>query len=183
MEVARTSLRLGIWRNWPTSGTGLLLRLSPAISSSLPLFLIILSALFNDAVSCLFYRVGNRWMNEYGAVVEWYTGKAKYWEKNRSQFHFVHHKSHMNWNGMELGYPRWVAVCITALPQFVYLRNSKCFIAVPDLCGRHEVRQCLLACCRNIVQCHTKVNVTVNLSLKQVIKAQMGSRGIALLFL
>ena len=29
------------------------------------------------------YSVGGRWMNEYGALVEWYwQGKLKYWEKN-----------------------------------------------------------------------------------------------------
>ena len=37
------------------------------------------------------YSVGGRWMNEYGAMVEWYwQGKLKYGEKNVSQRHFVH---------------------------------------------------------------------------------------------
>jgi hypothetical protein len=26
--------------------------------------------------------------------------------KNLSQYHIVHHKSHVNWPGMEAGYPR-----------------------------------------------------------------------------
>ena len=31
----------------------------------------------------ILYSVGGRWMNEYGALVEWYwQGKLKYWEKN-----------------------------------------------------------------------------------------------------
>jgi hypothetical protein len=31
----------------------------------------------------ILYRVGGRWMNEYGALVEWYwQEKMKYWEKN-----------------------------------------------------------------------------------------------------
>ena len=33
-------------------------------------------------------------------------GKPKYSEKNLSHFHFVHHKSHMDWPGMALGPPR-----------------------------------------------------------------------------
>jgi len=73
------------------------------------------------------YSVGGRWMNVYGALVEWYwqgktevlgekhyiawvvgewmgmehwwngigKGKLKYWERNLSHCHFVHHKSHM----------------------------------------------------------------------------------------
>jgi len=30
-------------------------------------------------------------------------GKLKYWEKNQSQCHFVHHRSHMDCLGTELG--------------------------------------------------------------------------------
>ena len=38
------------------------------------------------------YSVGGRWMNEYGALVEWYwQGKLKCWEKNTYQCHFFHH--------------------------------------------------------------------------------------------
>ena len=29
--------------------------------------------------------------------------KPKYWGKELSQCHFVHHKSHMDWPGMEAG--------------------------------------------------------------------------------
>jgi hypothetical protein len=36
-------------------------------------------------------------------------GKPKYSGKNLSQSHFVHHKSHMDWAGIEPGPPRWDA--------------------------------------------------------------------------
>jgi hypothetical protein len=47
------------------------------------------------------YSVGGRWMNEYGALVEWYwQGKLKYWERNPSQCHFVQTQS-PTWTGLE----------------------------------------------------------------------------------
>jgi hypothetical protein len=43
-----------------------------------------------------------------GAPVKWnwQGGKPKYSEKNLSQYHFVHHKSHMDRTGIEAGPPR-----------------------------------------------------------------------------
>jgi len=35
--------------------------------------------------------------------------KPKYSEKTLAHFHLVHHKSHMDWPGMELWPPRWEA--------------------------------------------------------------------------
>jgi hypothetical protein len=51
-----------------------------------------------------------RWFNFFfvfpcnGAPVEW-----NWRGKNLSQWHFVHHKSHMDWPGIEPGPPRWEA--------------------------------------------------------------------------
>ena len=43
------------------------------------------------------YSVGGRWMNEYGAMVEWYwQGKTEVLRESLPLFHCVHHKSHMN---------------------------------------------------------------------------------------
>ena len=36
-------------------------------------------------------------------------GEAKYSEWNLPYYHFVRHKSHMDWHGMESGPPRWKA--------------------------------------------------------------------------
>jgi hypothetical protein len=43
------------------------------------------------------------------AVVGWWQGKPKYSEKNRSQYHFVCHKSHMAWPRLQPRLPRWEA--------------------------------------------------------------------------
>jgi hypothetical protein len=41
------------------------------------------------------YTSGNRWMNEYGALVElFWQVKPKYSNKNQSQYHSVYHKSY-----------------------------------------------------------------------------------------
>ena len=43
-----------------------------------------------------------------GALVKWYwQGKQKYCEKNLSQCHFIHHKSYMDWPGIENRPPQW----------------------------------------------------------------------------
>jgi len=49
------------------------------------------------------YSVGGRWMNEYGAIVEWYwQGKTEVLgEKHYTQCHFLPHKVHMDWRGIQ----------------------------------------------------------------------------------
>jgi hypothetical protein len=40
--------------------------------------------------------------------VEWeLAGETKVLDENLSQLHFVHHKSHMTWRGLESGQSRW----------------------------------------------------------------------------
>jgi len=51
------------------------------------------------------YSVCGRWMNEYGALVEWY--RRKYKEKSLYQCKFVHHKSDMDFHGSESVPPQW----------------------------------------------------------------------------
>jgi len=48
------------------------------------------------------YNVGGRWMNGYGALVKWYwQGKTEVMGEKLSQWHFVKHKSHVEWPGIE----------------------------------------------------------------------------------
>jgi hypothetical protein len=45
-----------------------------------------------------------------GAPVEWnWQGKPEELGENLSQCHLAHHKSHMDWPGIEPGPPRWEA--------------------------------------------------------------------------
>lgn len=46
--------------------------------------------------------------DEYGALVKWY-GRLKYWQKIVSRCQFVHHKSHVEWPGIERVRLRWKA--------------------------------------------------------------------------
>ena len=48
------------------------------------------------------YSVGGRWMNEYGAMVEWYwQGKTEVVARNLPHYHFVHNRFLMNSCGIE----------------------------------------------------------------------------------
>ena len=48
--------------------------------------------------------------HEFGALVKWHwQGKLKYLKESLSIFHFVHHRLHVDWLGIERGFPQWEA--------------------------------------------------------------------------
>jgi len=46
-------------------------------------------------------------------------GMRKYLEKNLSQWHFVHHKSHMDWSGVEAWPQRWLTWTMARLWRLI----------------------------------------------------------------
>jgi len=58
---------------------------------------------FDNAVSCYYYIASVAYEDVYEAMAEWYRkGETKILgEKNQSQWHFFHHKSHMHWPEIE----------------------------------------------------------------------------------
>jgi hypothetical protein len=57
------------------------------------------------------YNVGDKWVKfGRGALLEWYwLGKSQIPEKDLSQYHYVYHKPHVEWPGIELLPPRYEA--------------------------------------------------------------------------
>jgi hypothetical protein len=53
----------------------------------------------------------------------------KYSGKNLSQFHFVHHNSHMDWPGIEPGPPQWERHSVT-LPAEIFVMRKR-FLTLP----------------------------------------------------
>jgi hypothetical protein len=75
-------------------------------------FLVNWKIVWNKSWETLDYWLVRTWFDyRHGAPVEWNCKrvKPKYSGKKLSQCHFVHHKSHMDWPGIETGPPRWEA--------------------------------------------------------------------------
>ena len=49
------------------------------------------------------FRVRDRWMSVGHCWNDTDRGKPKYWEGNLSKWHFIHHKCHIDWPGIEFG--------------------------------------------------------------------------------
>lgn len=62
--------------------------------------------LYLDAFSCLANTAAV--MDEGKCMEQWRnsSGKPKYWEEDLFQCRFIHCKSHVDWPGIEPGYPR-----------------------------------------------------------------------------
>jgi hypothetical protein len=59
---------------------------------------------------CLAYCTSPRWQMIVEQSVECeLAGETEVLGENLPEFHFVHHKSHMTWTGLELGQPQWEA--------------------------------------------------------------------------
>ena len=81
-----------------------------------------------------------RWMWSNGGMI--LTVKPKYSEKPLSRYHVVHHKSHMDWPGIEPGTPRWEgrSVCVM-LTFYITIRFRRHMRQQPNLCTRVCYRQ------------------------------------------
>jgi hypothetical protein len=62
-------------------------------------------------LSIITYTISSRWIKyEYGELVEHWQGKTEVLDENLPQCHFVNHKSHTGWPGIEPQPPLWQAV-------------------------------------------------------------------------
>jgi hypothetical protein len=68
-------------------------------------------------------------------LVEWrLAGKTEEFGENLLRYHFIHHKSHMTWHGLEPGPPRWEAsewppphkLSMEPRCQWVHYRSNYC---------------------------------------------------------
>jgi hypothetical protein len=106
----------------------------------------------------------NEWINECRGLVEWYwVGQAKHSKSNISKCHFIQHRSHTGWAGIELGHLGWEYNRVLNEPHTIRIiaektEHSICFCLVSQHCRQppapHCLRQNVSRCCDTATSCN-----------------------------